>query len=365
MEHLSLDFFDDLHPKKTLAKIAGKIPIHLRKQEIGDMEKRASYPDSFFALSVLTKRANKINKFPIHDELNTFLSNEYFEANHHKIPTGAQKVAAYHIKKACLMHRLQPTDSVVEAAQGANCASNNYIEKVSDTRGGKLVKEAAQKVSNYALEKFASDGESRIRRYPIQNPEQVTSALDYFDKHANAFSPEDRRVYAINVARRASEFGMPWQQRSISKYAGFNYGSCLEKGLSARKNQLAQDSHLRGAYEKLAAVKDSMDPDTFAQSLYELDALSGIDRMYTTGNIPDPFYTTFAKTASGYTYDKHGMLLTDADLTKAFDNKYVKISEYFGSGLADGLKSDGISAFEALPNDAQEVVARIANGEIT
>ena len=144
LESKIIDIFDDVNLKDTLTKVASKLPGDLTQVDLPTIEERNGYDDTHFALSVITKTANRLNKFPINSRLNTALSNEYFDLNHHKLPSEAQKTAATYIKLACERYGVKPSESVKVAAAKNPVMTNLYIENITDKPGGRLVTKEAQ-----------------------------------------------------------------------------------------------------------------------------------------------------------------------------------------------------------------------------
>ena len=368
LESKIIDIFDDVNLGDTLQKIASKLPSDVRSGALPTIEDRDDYDDTQFALSIFTKTAGKINKFPINTRINTALSNEYFDLNHHKLPHEAQKIAATYIKTACDRYGIEATESVKVASEKYPIMTNIFFENQDLKPGGKLVTKEAQAVDSdyyYALTKQAGDG-SVNRKYAMPNQEYLNKAVAYFDKYASKFSPEDRHQFASNVVKRAVELGVEVDSDNIQKYAGLNYNGCVGDYLSVRRKLLEDHPQYTDALDKLAAYQPTTDPVTFAKVLHELDKKAGIDKYYDK-YLADPYLSTFGtettKTAS-YVYNEDGILLTEDDLKKTANDKYATIKNYFGSTLADGLKKEGSAAFVALPKDAKDVIARIANGEI-
>ena len=370
IENAVIDIFDDLKVPQTMQKVASGIPDRLRGVNLPTREERDLLDDSDFALSMITKSASKLNKFPVNDALNTALSNEYFDLNHHKLPGGAQKVAATYIKMACQRHSITPTESVKEASLQFPTTTNIYLFKMNDTPGGRVLTEkvAAHDKSDhfYALSKTASDG-TTDRAYAMPNVESIKMAEAYFEKFAKQFSAEERHEFARNVVGRAVELGVNIESESVNKYAGLQYNADVDAYLSVRKELVNKRPEFVDALDKLASYQGKEDPRTFARVLHEFDKKAGLTRYYDK-YLADPFASTFGtgseKTAS-VIYEENGLTVTEADLVKVANEKYDTLKNYFGPTLADGIKKEGSAAFVALPDDAKEVIARIANGEIS
>lgn len=353
LENAIIDIYDDVNLKETLTKVASRLPSNLRQEHLPAVHEKDSLEDSQFALSLFTKSASKLNKFPINSRINTALSSEYFELNHHKLPYEAQKIAAAFIHRACDKFGVEPSPSVKQASSSTTPSANIYFEK------------AIEKVGHF---KTASVGGvfALDNKYPINTKEEVLKADSYFNKYASDFSIENKHEFAKNVCQRATQLGVI-TGANIQKYAASNYGSALrlEQSLATRKTLLDEDSPYREAFDKIASYRGKVEPEVFAKTLYELDKKAGIERCY-NGHIMDPFDAVcggMAKVAN-YIYQKDHIYMTEEDLKNALSSKEKTLKDYFGDTLVKGLKSEGSAAFTALPDDTQDIIARIWNGEI-
>lgn len=113
-------------------------------------------------------------EYPIHSPASAWASAAFYHSTGSTDPEVAGR-----IKEACYRHRLFGEWERLEAA--ARPAA---------------VKTAA--ASAYAL--------PAAGRYPIDTPEQIKSASDYFHVHAAAFPDADRREFARNTARAANRY---------------------------------------------------------------------------------------------------------------------------------------------------------------
>lgn len=357
IEHCAIDIFDDVSVEKTLVKVASNLTADIIKEEIPTREQRDSLDDYQFALSFITKTASKLNKFPINNRVNTALSNEYFELNHYKLPVDAQKIAAAFIKKACDKFDVDPQISVSTFAEDLP-QTNLYVQPVlNEAQGHVKTASAEPQISQhyYALG----------TKYAMPDSDFVNKAVEYFEKHAKKMCPKDRHEYATNVSKRAKELNTKVASVAITKYAGENYNPELESHLLMRQKLLDEASPYVPALRKLASYKGETNPDTFAKVLHELDKKAGLEKYYDT-SISDPFAATFdsGMKKSAYAYKKDNILIEDDKVVKLAQKNYDTLKTYFGHSLADGLKKEGSAAFEALPDDAKDVVARIFSGEI-
>lgn len=348
-----LDFSDDID-YSILKKFAKKnVNIKLASQE--DI---ASLEDTDFALSVITKKASKLNKFPINDFDNTWLSNEYFERTSLNLPEEAIKIAATMIKSACEKHKIDANPMVVKYASDAK--DNLYFEQ--DVLRHTQIVEAD--FSKYAKVKDISDNET-YAVYTMPTEDTVKIACDYLKAHEKKIPLEYRHKYAAAIQKRAMALGFTVTDPEIRKYASDGYSADIDGHLSLRKELLSVKApELVDAITKLASMKNSLTSTEFAQVLHQMDKRAGLDRYY-NGYLTDPYQATFNRFVNpNYVKVAKGKSMTDDDLTKLVTAKYDKVKTYFGKHVADSLKKDGIQAFEALPTDAKEVILGIADGSL-
>ena len=352
-----IDFVDDLD--RSILKTAS-VPKEFLKSNILTAEDRDSLDNDNFALIIMTKEGSALRKFPINDAANTWLSCHYFEKTASSLPFQAQQTAATTLSAACAVFGLEVPVTIKQAAKGNFCG-NMYKEASVSKAPVEFVKRASSGEKYYALG----------NKYPLPDAEFVKKAEEYFDKHWQDFSPEDRYAYANNVKARAEELSVKLGSGQILKYANDVFGTRLAHEIKRRKDLLDNNSEMSVALDKLAAHTSDTAPDTFAKALHLFDKKAGLDKHYDK-YLSDAFKATFedhekiAKAKYGYNWkdDNSGLSLSEAQLEKAAEEKYDKIKGYFGETLASHMKKNAVAIFESLPSDAKVVVARIARGSM-
>lgn len=351
-----LDAYDDVN-KIHLRKVAKLNP----KIYMMTPEERNGLGDDDFALSVITKKANKLNKFPVDSKDNTWLSNQYFELTHPGMPKTAAAIAAYNISKACEQFGLKETPAV--AALKKEASSNVYCEenlKVSD----QAITPRILDMTKFAQVEQICDNYT-FAQYAFPTPSHIKLACQYFEKHAAKIPLELRSKYAGAIQKRAKELGLGQQRGFVSKYASDYYSAHVDAHLRSRASLLeSSDPKYRSALDKLATMKNAMTPQEFAGVLFAFDKRAGLSKYY-DGGIQDPFTSTFAaEIPNPGTIKSASSGMSPDDIKKVASAKYDKIKEYFGKNVADSLRSDGVDIFDSLPIDAKEVIAGIANGTL-
>jgi len=352
-----LDVYDDVM-HEGIRKVAALNP----QISVMTPSERSSLKDRDFALTVITKKASKLNKFPIHNPDDTWLSNHYFEMNSHKLPEGAAKVAAFHIKKACEKYKIEPARAVKLLAKEAS--SNIFFESDNLQPAQKLIEPDLTKIA--AVEDVANN--HTHAQYAMATPAHVKVASEFFEKQAAKMPPDLRHKYAAAIQIRARELGMPKQAGLVGKYASDHYSPLVDAHLRSRASLLeTADPTLRGTLEKIAKLKTELSPSQFAQSLHAFDKKAKLDRYY-GGHLTDPFLATFGKEPDPYAGFRYKTAsdrsLTAEELRSIIGSRFDKIAEYFGRQVAEEMRKDPIAIFDSLPNDAKEMIASFGDGTL-
>lgn len=378
LENQILDLYDDANFKQTtLPELLPRIPEFLKTAAAPSSEINKQRPDNVFALCLLTKRANKLLRYPIDTPADTFFSSEYLQRSFHKLPAGAVKMAATNINAACQRFGIEPSPIVKEASKGAIPGGNVYIEPMQEPNGfiydELLLKRAAAEVPMnspafqdsphmYAIVKKASQNgvgdAGTVCKYAMPTADHVRMAVDYFTKYASEFSPADRHQFAYNVRMRGQELGVNVSSPAIDKYAGVDgYGPYVEAQISLRKACCISGDR-QEAYDRLLQKQASVQPALFAQALEELDKRAGLTKYY-GGPISDAYASTF-----GSARDAAMRKTASAMINMGDSRKRELVEQHFGKDVADLLAKEGAAAMEALPNDAKEILAAIESGGI-
>lgn len=346
-----LDFYDD-KKKSVFEKIASLIPKDLYEQNISDNIDPENY-----ALRVLTKHGSILCKFPVDSILNTTLSNLYFSETHNQIPPQAQSITAHFIKEACAKFGVKAADQVIKLA--APAVTNFFDESKSFTK--KFQKVAFDSTRDDSVA-YALPG---LKKYAMPDETYLRKAERYFEENYRQFEPTTRVEYSENLIKRAADLGVETKAEIIKKYASKQYSKKVSQHLKAREPLCKEASHLNvlkkmhGFIEKTAAFE-------FAQALHEFDKKTGMERYYDS-RIKDPFLSVLdidIKPDFSYIEKNSGLKLDAKSLKSSFEKNAQKIEEHFGKALVDGLNNNGIEAFEALPDDTKDILAKIAIGHI-
>lgn len=366
-----IDAYDDIH-WSYLEKVASKRP----QTNLMMPDEHSKLQDDDFALSFITKESAKLNKFPVNDYDNTWLSNEYFPLTCEKLDKTAAVIAATNIRNACEHFKIEPSDCV-KALASEKVASNLYVEPYSRNERDILFGLYPGK-DYYMEEKTASKRESldcfadvdRIcdnythAQYVFSSPHHIKVGCAWFEEKHEKMPVELRHKYATAVQLRAQEFGLPPCKGAIAKYAGDAYSGQLEGHLASRR-RLLDGGPFEAEFGKLASARKDVTPYQFAQLLHAFDKKAGLNRHYGS-YLKDPYQATFASADPSYSWmsKKSSRTLTAQEIESVVNTKQEKIAEYFGKGVASQLRKDPVAIFDSLPNDAKEIIGNIHDGAL-
>ena len=196
-------------------------------------------------------------------------------------------------------------------------------------------------------------------KYPIDSLGQVEQAVDWFEKHAEALHPGDRREYCINLKARADEMGIQ-VTRDIGKYASESFAPRgeLEVAVQTRRQYWRDGEAEAGLLDGLMAKHASAGPEVFCEALKQFDEATGLDHMWDKG-IYDPWYSTYGmqKTAE-WSFSSHGDRITAPQLKEI---GFQAMSRKFGEDMAAGFAKNPTQIFDSLPLDTKRIIMRMAN----
>jgi len=205
--------------------------------------------------------------------------------------------------------------------------------------------------------------------YPLDGYDQVVKAASYFDEFGVRMEPEMRREYCHNLVKRASELGIKVSSVA-ARYGADTYASPEQIKIALDGRRALLEERDVAVLDKLAEAQPTMHPELFAETLHEFDRRNFLDQYY--GDIPDPYFSTFDKTAADDVVTESDASPTDAII---IGNEYLpmeKLLEFskrgydamwnrFGLDVAKAFSDDPKAIFESLPRDQKLVVMRLAN----
>lgn len=340
---VTFDHYDDSGAMlREVFPTINDIPEVIKEAELRPKEKLA---DQDFAL-VAADQGEVYRKYPCYDPGSTLMSMVYFEKNAHKLPEPAQKVAAHFLTVAAVEQGLLPSEQLSKTA--SENPESNFVD-VTGHRVKPRVKEA--QVQHYAFK----------NHYPIETPDQIKQASQYWVENNRSMDPVMRREYAVKVASRAEDLGV--EIDGLVKQAGANtYGpkDQLDQAIVMRKVAFVHDPDGAKQLEKIASFAGQVSPHAYAAALGQFDQNHGLDQLWDRA-IPDPFQSTYGveKVAKIIWEDGPDRLTSEA--LHLLSTEYAgDFDELFSDDIVSGFDKDPIGTFNKLPKPLKRRIARLA-----
>lgn len=371
----------------------------------------SAIPDRLFAFVGRAPNGDVLRKYAMHDAPHVMTSIVYFLECHDSLPEIARAKVAERLVNSCAWYDegIEPPPDLVklallskearhetivnppanwdpvEAAKNAPMLGREYFPgamvtekgKKADLRGSASLstqgtlsadprspsperKGLAQKTANagcnYAL--------PSKKKYPINTPEEVKTAAQYFEKHAGDFSPQDRTNFARNVTGVAAAMGVKVASRSLERWGRTEYGDFIADELQRRVSTLEGHAVQQG-FELLLEKRASTPPDVMFEMLQRLDSEVGFDRVYGRPAVGfrEPYEAVFGKFASApvsFAWNHEGHSTTGPEL-ELYAKMHPRLDLAFGPGFDMRFASDPVAAFSSLRTEQKMVLCRLAN----
>jgi hypothetical protein len=373
-----VDFYDD-STHEMMSKVAMPAEMGNASMTMLTPEQHERLPDTEFGLIVLTKRASVLRKFPVNDPGNAWLSAQYFQQTHEKLAFPARFIAAKFIKQACDAYGVASSplvDSYAVKVAEDEAQTNTFAE---GSESGWMLRKLAQREimskqadaaeinamtsmpnEHFALVVRQGDG-SIIRKYAMPDGGHVKTAAAYFEKYAMDLPPQYRHRFAVSVQNRAEDLAVDISgSDAIEKWASSGWNKNVHAHLEQRKSLLPRNPRACSILDKLAASMSETNPEDMASAIEAFDQSTGLDRYYDRG-VTDPYASSMGKTASAWSADIDGQIITEADLRKVATTK--KLAGYLGETFARQFSDHPTEIFESLPSPDKVLIKQVISGE--
>jgi hypothetical protein len=221
-----------------------------------------------------------------------------------------------------------------------------------------------------------------VEKYPLDSYDQVKTADAWFGQYANHLSPSQRREFAVNFMKRASDLDIHTANEDLKRYGTNSLASEAEikAAFDARRLEVAHNSDalaLLGQVEKVARTRiwreagtiTQFSPEQICDVIEEFDKVAGLNYRYDV--IPDPFYTVygFDKTAAGkkdnndpaWSDQIASAYVTSEDLHRLAQIGAFAVKTTFGADFQEEFLKDPVGMYESLPRVQKKMLIHMAN----
>lgn len=200
-------------------------------------------------------------------------------------------------------------------------------------------------------------------RYPISDMTQVKAASDYFEDYASRFHPAERREYAYNLCKRASELGVPEFVGEQARMYGGELSGDLENAKMAfhsRQQFLVKEEH-QELLDKVAEKLPYLGPAQRLQALEALDKVAGLERLYDR-ILPDPYLCLHEKWASHQPFSEEldGEIILESELVHLAKAGKQHLCKVFSDEVVEKLRNNPVATYRGLPREQKKMMLRMA-----
>ena len=207
----------------------------------------------------------------------------------------------------------------------------------------------------------------------------MAAASGYFDKHASAFSLEERREYCLNMVPRAQELNIPVSAEAQA-YGSQEWASetSIKIAFDMRRLELHDEDakELLGRIEKRARQKiwydengniekaASAGPDLLVATLAEFDRVTGLEHFYERG-IPDPYLSLLGSEKTAEDPNEFSELIgndlvTAQDIIRLARSGGSAVKTTFNEKFLEDFQRNPVGMFKGLPRPQQRMIMRMA-----
>jgi len=413
-----LDVYDD--GGNLLADFEDKLPESVKMASVPGSRDLERLPDDLFAL-VLVKSAEKHRKFPIDSPASTLLSGLYFVHTYRGLPPNAVKLGAKNLMSAMDLYGLEiphqlsslaktgglpdpesvtmlPEDSQAAANEVEALFKDRHLNKGSrekeDRSEGKQadltgtdvmpvgqkpkkpkdVKKLSSVFNETPFEgptvndlvplprlvKHAALGGSGEVLFPLETFDDVMAANSAFDR-VHEIPVTDRVKIAEALKERSADIGIP-MSKTAAVYVGEYYRDPHDLvGALVRREEVLERLGKEGSYRSIMTrVRKSCGPRDYAEKLAELDRRYGLDELWDTSWLGNPWTDTLsAEKIASVVYTKGEITLTDEDLERLSTDRAV-LSEILEEDIVNEFSKSPVSVFKSLPDPLKKTIGRLA-----
>ena len=197
-------------------------------------------------------------------------------------------------------------------------------------------------------------------QYPLDSMVDVRRAIQYWGESYKHMEPIEAHIFAVKTAARAEEIGLQVPEE-MQRYGSVEYAPDVDAHIANRLACTAPE--YAELYTERREKRASIEPEEFASLLGEADEVSGA-KWYYGGDIADPYFATFGKQASSWSWQSRtGDFVSEDDLVWLARNGRPLIHKHFSSDMVNGFIKEPVAVFESLPDDTKMVLARLASGK--
>jgi len=336
LDHYNMVSSGELELSK-LGELAGKYSSKpMSDREIDRLD------DGDFGLILIASDGSRSRHFPLNKKSEVLMSKAASVLNADRIPEKARNILHSRLRAAA--RRFVPGMNK-QASADANLSSNIYALTPRDEL--KLRSETMEKTAggHFAINESINGGD--LKRFPIDNREQVTRKLRRFEVSHRNMHIKYAFEYARNIAERAETLGVEipedsavnlYKTAALSRYARRNINSRLELAPEAAHS----------AYIGLMLKTASSSTEQLAVALDATDRQYAMDSWYGV-HYPDAASSVLDFRKQAEAWDVSGTEVDKDEFMDLLNNDEEAFNELLDPETVEELKKDPEAILSSLP----------------
>ena len=271
-----------------------------------------------------------------------------------KLPDEIVKVAAGNLTYVATKYNLDIPDNLAEYTSDDWTENTVDLSRINELNfSNKLSFEPITKEASiegpYALESQ--------KKYPLDTQIHTQLAVDYFEKNASQFSPEERVEYACNVNKAIEKYNIK-NTVLLQKYANLNtqiFNEDFGLHMNARSS-FVNNEELSGIYQELKKSYRDLGLKKTAVLLDELDKRANLINNYKSTGFDDAVLTTFGfKKVASVNID--GRDITEEDIA-GLDKS--TLTDFMDDSTINDLEGEeGLYMLKSLPKPVRDATLEL------
>lgn len=364
---LTLDIYDD-----EKAEIARSLPAELHSVKVAEREEVDALPDRQFGLVMKTAGDAMRRRFPLHTADAVKISRAYFERTKVCLPTEAATVAEAKIAAA---ERALAAEGEIDTRTKDMLAKVAYVDVTA-------LKPQMAKVA-FAEQHWGLTINGK-NCFPLHDASLVKTALSRFPSTVGDLEPEERFIYARNIAKRAEALSVEVDAKhQVNLYTNDTVNrTALKVAIAARKQAVGtkvstlvldqlheaagcdleqgmveRDASFELRKSKHAAflkTSGAIDAERIVGVLQAFDKMAGLGQHHYVRGLADPFASCFKKADCS----SSATMVDGVDLSSIAPNM---LQDKFDEGFVNDFAQNPVQVYQSLPDPVKAVIRQLAD----
>lgn len=353
---MAIDFYDDISLASPSEGM--EMPHYVKTASLVEEMVFNAVSDDMFGAVAITKTGSLHRKYPLFDKAHTWMSCQSFEKTATVIPYEMAITAAGNIKKACMLHGVEPTALVVKLAVEKDPDPRVKIDESKSVSIASRVDSSKPKPSLHAVQVKTPGGLKNM--YPLNTKEDVKKAIEYMTKNMNTMPNDVVKEFVGNLAKAAKLYDIKIPD-SLMNIANNKAGTKAPVNIMARKT-MTSDRKVKAAIEDIADKSKVLPAEKTAALISAVDNIIGLSKYNSKNRCPyelvsEDWVKTAAEIEKKKAEGKIDGIYTKEDIQAFIVSHQDELTKKLPYDLVNRLMTDPMEEYKTL-SDVQKQIIR-------